>query len=192
MITRREFLRAGTVAGVFSAIPGGAVSANTSTSTVAFDAICDTRIDEGNQFLSQINQHAYRVHGMEADPGSVMAMIEAAATESRPIVGLTNDDALLIAEQIASSHGYTLTYKGIHSHTGADQIEHRLLISEIWQSDIELPLQQAQNNWPEVIAKIIPELITQKRPATEQSITAKANRANSSPGHLVSWILQPA
>ena len=192
MITRREFLRAGTVAGVFSAIPGGAVSANTTTSSVAFEAICDTRIDEGNQFLSEINQHAYRVHGIEADPGSVMAIIETAAAENRPVVGLTNDDALLIAEQIASGYGYTLTYKGTHSHASVEQIEHTLLISEVWQSDIELPLQQAENSWPQVIAKIIPELITQKRPATEQTISAKANRANSSPGHLVSWILQPA
>ena len=192
MITRREFLRAGTVAGVFTAIPGGAVSAKTGTSSVAFDAICDTRIDEGNQFLGEINQHAYRVHGIEVDPGSVMAIIEAAAAENRPVVGLTNDDALLIAEQIASGHGYTLTYKGVHSHASADQIEHTLLISEVWQSDIELPLQQAENGWPQVIAKIIPELITQKRPASEQHITAQSNRANSSPGHLVSWILQPA
>ena len=192
MITRREFLRAGTVAGVFTAIPGGAVSAKTGTNTVPFEAICDTRIDEGNQFLGEINQLAYRVHGIEVDPGSVMAIIETAAAENRPVVGLTNDDALLIAEQIASSHGYTLTYKGTHSHASADQIEHRLLISEAWQSDIELPLQQAENGWPQVIAKIIPELITQKRAATEQHITAKSNRANSSPGHLVSWILQPA
>ena len=192
MITRREFLRAGTVAGVFSALPGGAVSAKSTANTVAFDAICDTRIEEGEQFLSEINQQAYRVHGLDIDPGSVIAMVESAVSENRPLLGLTSDAVLLLAEQIASANGYSLTYKGIHSHDSADQISHSLMISEVWQADIEVPLQQAENHWPQVIARIMPELIAQKRPASEQQITAKSSRATGSPGHLVSWILQPA
>lgn len=192
MITRREFLRAGTVAGVFSALPSGAVNAKSTTNTFAFDAICDTRIEEGEQFLTAINQRAYRVHGIDVDPGSVIAMVESAVTENRPVLGLTSDAVLLLAEQIASANGYSLTYKGIHSHDSAEQISHSLMISEVWQADIDAPLQQAQNQWPQIIARIMPELIAQKRPATEQRITAKSNRAAGSPGHLVSWILQPA
>jgi len=193
MISRREFLRGGAVAGIASALPAGAVIAATQAKpTIAFDAICDTRYEEGDQFLRTVSAQAYRVHGLDTDPGSVMPAIADAVAEGRSIAGLTTDAALLLADQLAAAEGYKLTYKGVHKHLSDDQIEHQLTLGQQWQASIEKPLIEADSAWPEVIASLMTTLVPDNQPLVEHRLTATAKRHPNSPGHLVSWILQPA
>ncbi len=192
MISRREFLRGGAVAGIATTLPAGAVIAASQTRpTVAFDAICDTRYEEGDQFLRAVSSQAYRVHGLDNDPGSVMPAITAAVAEGRAITGLTTDAALLLAEQLASAEGYALTYKGVHKHLSTDQIEHRLTLGQRWQESIKPALLEADSAWPEVIAKLMITVTPDTEALVEKRLTASASRHPESPGHLVSWILQP-
>jgi len=193
MISRRDFLRGGAVAGIASTLPAGAVIAATQAKpTIAFDAICDTRYEEGDKFLQKISAQAYRVHGLDNDPGSVMPAITDAVADGRSIAGLTTDAVLLLAEQLAVAEGYELTYKGIHKHLSDDQIEHRLTLGQQWHTSIEKPLTEADSAWPEVIATLMTTLVPDNQPLVEQSLTTTAKRHPNSPGHLVSWILQPA
>lgn len=193
MISRREFLRGGTVAGLVSTLPAGAVIAKAHTQpTAVFDAICDTRYEEGDQFLRAVSSSAYRVHGLDVDPGSIMPMIADAVADKRPVAGLTTDAALLLAEQLAGAEGYELAYKGVHKHLSGDQVEHRLLLNNLWQTSIEQPLTDAGAAWPEVIAKLMSSLVTDGAAAEERQISVPSKRHPASPGHLVSWILRPA
>jgi hypothetical protein len=192
MISRREFLRGGAVAGIATTLPAGAViAASQARPTVTFDAICDTRYQEGDQFLRTVSDQAYRVHGLGSDPGSVMPAINAAVAEGRAITGLTTDAALLLAEQLATAEGYALTYKGVHKHLSPDQIEHQLTLAQPWQESIKTALLDADDAWPGVIAKLMITVTPDTQGLMEQRLTAPARRHPESPGHLVSWILQP-
>lgn len=193
MISRREFLRGGAVAGLASTLPAGQViAASESRPSVAFDAVCDTRYEEGDLFLRTVSDSAYRVHGLEIDPGSIMPVISAAVADRHPIAGLTTDAALLLAEQLATAEGYQLTYKGTHKHVSTNQVEHELLLDKEWYHNIQAPLADAGSTWPEIIAKLVPTLITDKAGVQTQKISSSGQRNLDSPGHLVSWILRPA
>jgi hypothetical protein len=192
MISRRDFLRGGAVAGLATTLPAGAVIAGSQSKTATFEAICDTRFEEGDQFLKVVATAAYQVHGLDADPGSIMPVMTSALGAGRPVIGLTTDAALLLAEQLALAEGYELSYKGIHKHLSADQVEHHLSLNDQWHASIEKPLSDAEYQWPEIIARLIPNLITDKPAAQQLRLVAPSKRALSSHGHLVSWVLRPA
>ncbi len=193
MISRRDFLRAGTVAGLFTALPGGAAATGqTEQSAPLFEAICDTHCNEGDVFLATINQTAYRTHGIDTDPGSVIPLIAEALRQNHPVVGLTSDAVLLLAEQIATAEGYKLSFKGVHKHTGEHNLQHHLKLDRHWHKDTESALQQSRQQWPEIIAKLIPALVGRSVPSELKTVSVASKRATTSPGHLVSWILEPA
>lgn len=193
MVSRREFLRGGAAAGLLSAAPVGLVGAATHPGpALAFEAVCDTRWEEGNQFLAALGSSPYRAHGVGTDPGAVLGMLPAAIAARRPVVGISTDAALLLAEHLAGREGYRLVFHSDHEHTPTDTLTHTLRGERDLLDALERPLAQGGARWPALLACHAGALAVSRGGDQRRSVQARATRPAASPGHLAVWALAPA
>ena len=118
MVSRRAFLRGGSLAGLASLVPtaGAAVYPRPALRHQPFEALCDTRHADGDAFLAAAAPVAFRAHGVGADPATVLGVVADATAAGRLLLGLTTPSALMIARQMAASHGYALVFHGEHAY----------------------------------------------------------------------------
>lgn len=193
MVSRREFLRGGAAAGLLSAAPVGLVGAATHPGPVpAFEAVCDTRWEEGDLFLAALGSAPYRAHGVGADPGAVLGVLPNAIAAGRPIVGITTDAALVLAEHLAGREGYQLVFHSDHQHADADALTHTLRGEHALVEALERPLAQGGAQWPALLARHAGALTASRGRDRQRTVQARATRPAASPGHLAVWALAPA
>lgn len=197
MVSRRDFLRSGSVAGIFSALPVGAVLAQGQSplapnAMAGLVAICDTRYSEGNQFLTQVAHAAHQTHATTQDAGAVLAQLPEALAAGRPLLGLTTDATLVIVEQAAIARGYGFSFRGVHRHLSDTQIRHDITADERWLGELGKALQTAGSEWPKLLGELGAGLLARTTGQSSREFTATATRDVGSPGHLVSWGLVPA
>lgn len=194
MVSRREFLRAGSIAGAFSLVPGGvalARKAETGRPRLAYDAIVDTRFSEGNQFLSAIHKTAFQAQGVTHDPGVLLRVLPEAFEAGRVVVGLTPDATLMIAEQLAAEHGYLLNYRGLHIQQSDSALVHRVMGERRWVAEFGQALAEAADEWPALLGEFAGALVSPARSRQELEVMANVHKRAHSPGRLISWALAP-
>lgn len=191
MVSRRDFLRGSAAAGLVSTAPLS-VAAATRTAVPAFEAVCDTRWAEGNAFLAALGEAPYRTHGIGNDPGAVLRVIAGAVQAQRPVIGITSDAALLLAEHVATRDGYTLVFHSEHRHDGADRLTHVLRTDAALAHTLRDALPHAGAQWPALLARNAGALGAARGCGPAQTTHAHCARPAGSPGHLAVWALAPA
>lgn len=193
MVSRRAFLRGGSLAGLASLVPaaGAAVRPRASLSGQPFEAVCDTRHPDGDTFLAAVSPRAYRSHGVGVDPGAVLGVVADATAAGRVVLGLTTPTALMILRQVAAPHGYGLAFQGEHDYLGKDRLRHRLRGNEAWLGDLATLLEHSADAWPQVLGRTLAGLPADRECTATQAFDCVARHPAGKPGHLVSWVLAP-
>lgn len=193
MISRRAFLRGGSLAGLASLVPaaGTAVRHRAARTGQPFEAVCDTRHQDGDAFLAAVSPRAYRSHGVGVDPGAVLGVMADATAAGRAVLGLTTPTALMIARQVAAPHGYGLAYRGEHDYRGDDRLRHRLRGDEVWLGDLATLLEHSADSWPQALGRALAGLPADRECAATRAIDCAARHPARNPGQLVSWMLAP-
>lgn len=194
MVSRRAFLRGGSLAGLASLVPtagAAVVRPRAALSGQPFEAVCDTRHQDGDAFLAVVSQRAYRSHGVGVDPGAVLAVVADATAASRVVLGLTTPTALMIARQVAAPHGYGLAFQGEHDYLGKDRLRHRLRGDEAWLGDLATLLEHSADAWPQVLGRTLAALPADRECTATQAFDCVARHPAGKPGQLVSWVLAP-
>jgi hypothetical protein len=192
MLSRRDFLRGGAAAGVLSATTVGALGVTAaSEGALAFEAVCDTRWHEANEFLGALGGQAYRAHGVTTDPGAVLGLVGPAIAAGRPIVGFTTDPVLLLAEHVAGREGYALVFHSDHRHDGT-ALTHVLRGETALLAALEPALLASGAAWPALLARHANALAASRALAATRRVEGGGARPAGSPGHLTTWVLAPA
>lgn len=194
MVSRREFLRAGSIAGFFSMVPGGGVLAARNGATgphLDYDIVVDTRFSEGDEFLSVAQKSAYQVHGVGGDSSALFSVLPDTFIQRRALIGLTPDSTLMIVEQLAMEAGYELNYQGIHGQESGSVVSHRIEGDSRWISSLGAGLKEIGDGWPALIGEFAKGLATRSRSKQELNLIAQSSTRVNSPGRLISWALLP-
>lgn len=193
MVSRRAFLRGGSLAGLASLVPaaGAAVRQRAALTGQPFEAVCDTRHPDGDAFLAAVSPRAYRSHGVGVDPGAVLGVVADATVAGRVVLGLTTPTALMIARQVAAPHGYGLAFQGEHDYLGKDRLRHRLRGDEAWLGDLATLLEHSADAWPQVLGRTLAALPADRECTATQAFDCVARHPAGKPGQLVSWVLAP-
>lgn len=191
MLSRRDFLRGGAAAGVLSATSLGAIGATAQRAgAAAFEAVCDTRWPEADAFLEALGGRAFRAHGVSTDPGAVLGLIGPAVAAQRPLVGLTTDPVLLLAEHLAGREGYALVFHSEHRHDGT-ALMHVLRGEPALLGALEPALRAAGATWPALLGRHAATLAASRHLGAMRRVPGPAEIAPGSPGHLTVWALAP-
>ena len=194
MVSRRDFLRSGTVAGVSTLLPGGIALADpwaSADTPLELDLILDARYREIEPLrLIPISGNS-RINEVTADPTPVLKLLPRAIKANRPVMGLTPDATLMIAEQIATEAGFVLNYKGTHSPGPEGDLSHQITGDVCWLGDFGQAIIAAAGDWSGVIARFAEGLSTAAsvRGSLDLQVAAKAQPGA---GRLVSWVFIPA
>lgn len=192
MLSRRDFLRGGAAAGMLSAAPVGVVGASTSRQArTRFEAVCDTRCVEGEQFLSALGGAPYRTHGVTTDPGEVLAVLPEVLKARRALVGLTSDATLVLVQHLAEREGYRLGFYSEHRHDG-DALTHTLHGETALVDPVTAALPAAAAQWPALLGRHAGELAHSRALRARRTVRVPGERPADSPGHLAAWVLSPA
>lgn len=193
MVSRRAFLRGGSLAGLASLVPvvRAQVHPRTTSAAQPFEAVCDTRHAQGDAFLTAVSARAFRSHGVGADPGAVLGVVADATAAGRLLLGLTTPSALMIARQMAAPHGYGLVFHGEHDVLGDDRFRHRLHGDEVWLKDVADLLQRSADAWPTALGRSLAGL-PGDRECRAEHVVGCATAAPTAPSvRLASWVLAP-
>ncbi len=193
MVSRRAFLRGGSLAGLASLVPaaGAVVRPRAALTGQPFEAVCDTRHPDGDAFLGAVAPRAYRCHGVGVDPGAVLGAMADATAAGRVVLGLTTPTVLMIARQVAAPHGYGLAFHGEHDYLGNDRLRHRLRGDDAWLGDLATLLVHSADAWPQALGRTLVSLPADRECAATESIDCAARHPAGKPGQLVSWVLAP-
>lgn len=193
MVSRRAFLRGGSLAGLASLVPaaGAVVRPRAAPLRQPFEAVCDTRHADGDAFLAAVAPRAFRSHGVGADPGAVLGVMAGATAAGRVVMGLTTPTALMIARQVAAPHGYGLAFQGAHEYLGNDRLRHRLHGDDAWLGDLATLLEHSADAWPQALGRTLAGLPADRECTATQAVHCVARRPAGNPGQLVSWVLAP-
>jgi hypothetical protein len=193
MVSRRAFLRGGSLAGLASLVPaaGAAVRPRASLRGQPFEAVCDTRHPDGDAFLTAISPRAYRSHGVGVDPGAVLGVMADATAAGRVVLGLTTPTAFMIARQVAAPHGYGLAFQGEHDYLDNHHLRHRLRGDEAWLGELATLLEHSADAWPQALGRTLAGLPADRECTATQAIDCVARRVAGKPGQRVSWVLAP-
>ncbi|WP_448508501.1 hypothetical protein [Immundisolibacter sp.] len=193
MVSRRAFLRGGSLAGLASLVPVASVAVRprASLSGQPFEAVCDTRHPDGDAFLTAISPRAYRSHGVGVDPGAVLGVMADAAAAGRVVLGLTTTTAFMIARQVAAPHGYGLAFQGEHDYLDNHHLRHRLRGDEAWLGELATLLEHSADAWPQALGRTLAGLPADRECTATQAINCAARHPDRNPGQLVSWMLAP-
>ena len=192
MVSRRAFLRGGSLAGLASLVP--VVRAQVHSRVGAgqpFEAVCDTRHPQGDAFLGAVSARAFRSHGVGADPGVVLGVVADATAAGRLLLGLTTPSALMIARQVAAPHGYGLVFHGEHDTLADGQLHHRLHGDAAWLTDVADLLSQTADAWPAALGRSLARLPADRECSAVHSVGCAARQAASPSVRLASWVLAP-
>lgn len=193
MVSRREFLRIGSMAGLASTLPAGNLLARTADHPLkltGYVAVCDTRFGEADRFLRGIAADAFTVTAPGADAGSVVTSLAEPLRASRPLLGLTTDATFMVAQQMAREAGYEVRYNGVHRHR-AERLRHELEGDGRWIANLAKHLAESED-WATALGELGGALFddgTRRRRAVAET---RSTLAAGSPGHLVSWAMTRA
>lgn len=193
MVSRRAFLRGGSLAGLASLVPaaGAVVHPRAALTGQPFEAVCDTRHADGDVFLTAVSQRAYRSHGVGADPGAVLGVMADATAAGRTVLGLTTPTALMIARQVAAPHGYSLAFHGEHDYLGDDRLNHRLRGDHAWLGDLAALLERSADAWPQALGRTLAGLPADRECTATEAVSCTARHPARKPGQTVTWVLAP-
>ena len=193
MVSRRAFLRGGSLAGLASLVPvvRAQVHPRTTSATQPFEAVCDTRHAQGDAFLTAVSARAFRSHGVGADPGAVLGVVADATAAGRLLLGLTTPSALMIARQVAAPHGYGLVFHGEHDVLGDDRFQHRLHGDVAWLKDVANLLQHSAAAWPTALGRTLAGLPADRECRAEHSIGCATAAPTTPSVRRASWVLAP-
>lgn len=193
MVSRRELLRGGAVAGVGTMLPAGALIAGQRPAGRPYAAFCVTGCDEGEAFLQGLQGRTREIHGIGADPGRVLDVLPRLLQAGQSLIGLTPDSVLFVVERQAEAAGYRNVFHGDHRFSEARHLEHRL-DGEGRHIDA-LGTTLSGDGWPATLAATLSRLAgttTKAQPRRQRHIDQSAKLGRVSPGHLVSWVFVPA
>lgn len=194
MVSRRAFLRGGSLAGLASVMPVARAqihSAHALGAPAPFEAVCDTRRPEGDAFLTAVSTRAFRSHGVGADPGAVLGVVADATAAGRSILGLTSPSTLMIARQVAATHGYGLVFHGEHAAQADGRPSHRLHGDDAWLPALAELMQRSPDAWPTLLGRTLVGLPADRECGTTQSVTCAQRSAHDAGAQLASWVLAP-
>lgn len=194
MVSRREFLRGGAVAGVGTLLPAGALIAGQRPASGPCAAFCVTGCDEGEAFLQGLQGRAGEIHGTSADPSRVLEVLPRVLQTGQPLIGLTPDSVLFVIERQAEAAGYRNIFHGDHRFSDARHLTHRLDGDSrpVEALGASLP---GSDDWPATLAAALSRLAathTATQTRRQRRIDQPAKLGRVSPGHLVSWVFVPA
>jgi len=193
MVSRRAFLRGGSLAGLASLVPAAsaAVRPRATWASLPFEAVCDTRHQDGDAFLAAVAPRAYRSHGVGVDPGAVIGVMADATAARRVVLGLTTPSTLMIARQIAAPHGYGLAFQGEHDYLDSDRLRHHLRGDAAWLDDLASLLENSADAWPQALGRSLAGLPADRECTTTRAVTCAARHPERISGQRVSWMLAP-
>lgn len=194
MVSRREFLRGGAVAGMGTMLPAGALIAGQRPAGSHCAAFCVTGCDEGEAFLQGLQGRAGEIHGTSADPGAVLAVLPRVLQAGQPLIGLTPDSVLFVVERQAEAAGYRNVFHGDHRFSDPRHLEHRLDGDARHVEALGATL-SGSDDWPATLATALSRLAATHpaaQPRRQRRIDQPAKLGRVSPGHLVSWVFVPA
>ena len=193
MVSRRAFLRGGSLAGLASLVPVARAQIH-ARSTVAqgpFEAVCDTRHAEGDAFLAAVSPRAFRSHGVGADPGAVLGVVADATAAGRLLIGLTTPATLMIARQVAAPHGYGLVFQGEHGAASEDDLRHHLHGDAAWLPELAQLLQHSSNDWPGALGRSLVGLSADRECNASLLVACASATPHDAVARLASWVLAP-
>jgi hypothetical protein len=194
MVSRRAFLRGGSLAGLASIMPIARAEIHAARAlgvSAPFEAVCDTRRTEGDAFLSAVSPRAFRSHGVGADPGVVLGVVADATAAGRSILGLTSPSTLMIARQVAAAHGYGLVFHGEHDTAIDGRVGHRLHGDEAWLPTLAELMQRSPDTWPTLLGRTLIGLPADRECSATQRVTCTERSAHGAGAQLASWVLAP-
>ena len=194
MVSRRAFLRGGSLAGLASVMPVARAQFHPGAAlgtAAPFEAVCDTRRPEGDAFLGAVSSRAFRSHGVGADPGAVLGVVAEATAAGRLILGLTSPSTLMIARQVAATHGYGLVFHGEHAAQADGRPSHRLHGDDAWLPALAELMQRSPDAWPTLLGRTLVGLPADRECGTTQSVTCAQRSAHDAGAQLASWVLAP-
>ena len=196
MVSRRDFLRGGSVAGLATALPAGkAFAAGTEQSVpdaAGYVVICDTRFRECDQFLGRVSADAFAAYATTADPGAILAQLPQVLADRRPLLGLSTDATLVIVDQTARASGYELRFSGIHQQQDEQTLNHRLEGNARWLLTLADALEAAGQDWADVLGHAGGAMLEAPARTDKAEVRVAVERPGTSPGHLVSWAFAPS
>nr|ART40634.1 L223 [uncultured bacterium] len=193
MVSRRAFLRGGSLAGLASLVPAAsaAVRPRATWTSQPFEAVCDTRHHDGDAFLAAVAPRAYRCHGVGADPGAVLGVVADATAAGRVVLGLTTPTTLMIARQVAAPHGYGLAFHGEHDYLDNDRLRHHLRGDAAWLDDLAALLESSADAWPQALGRSLAGLPADRECTATRAVSCAARQPGRVSGQRVSWMLAP-
>lgn len=193
MVSRRAFLRGGSLAGLASLVPaaGAAVYPRSYLRRQPLEALCDTRHPDGDAFLTAVAPVAFRAHGVGADPAAVFGVVADATAAGRLLLGLTTPATLMITRQVAAPHGYALVFQGEHAYRRDGQLHHRLRGDGAWLNDLARLLQASGDAWPQSLGRTLAGLPADRECTATRALDCAAPHRAHKPGKMVSWVLAP-
>ena len=193
MVSRRAFLRGGSLAGLASLVPaaGAAVYPRSYLRRQPLEALCDTRHPDGDAFLTAVAPVAFRAHGVGADPATVLGVVADATAAGRLLLGLTTPSALMIARQTAAPHGYALVFHGEHAYRRDGQLHHRLRGDDAWLKDLARLLQASGDAWPQNLGRTLAGLPADRDCTGLPTVDCTTLHGGAWSGEQVSWVLAP-
>lgn len=193
MVSRRAFLRGGSLAGLASLMPvaRAQIHSRAPDRHPPFEAVCDTRHTQGDAFLAAVSPRAFRSHGVGADPGAVLAVVADATAAGRLLVGLTTPATLMIARQLAAPHGYGLVFHGEHDTRVGHALQHRVHGDAAWVPELAQLLQQSADAWPGALGRSLIGLSAERECSASRQVACGAAAPHDASGRLASWVLAP-
>ena len=193
MVSRRAFLRGGSLAGLASLVPAAsaAVRPRAAWTNQPFEAVCDTRHHDGDAFLAAVAPRAYRCHGVDVDPGAVLGVVADATATGRVLLGLTTPTTLMIARQVAAPHGYGLAFHGEHDYLDSDRLRHHLRGDAAWLDDLAALLENSTDAWPQALGRSLAGLPADRECTATRAVSCAARQPGRVSGQRVSWMLAP-
>ncbi len=193
MVSRRAFLRGGSLAGLASLVPAARaqIHARAAGAHTPFEAVCDTRRAQGDAFLGALAPQAFRSHGVGADPGAVLGVVADATAAGRLLIGLTTPTTLMIARQVAAPHGYGLVFHGQHDAQSDQDLQHRLHGDDAWLADLAQLLQRSGKDWPSTLGRALIGLSADRECTASQGVACAAAETHDAGARLASFVLAP-
>ncbi|MFZ5491748.1 MAG: hypothetical protein ACOY6E_04520 [Pseudomonadota bacterium] len=194
MVSRRAFLRGGSLAGLAALAPvaRAQIQPRTTGGHHPFEAVCDTRHAQGDAFLAAVAPRAFRSHGVGVDPGPVLGVVADATAAGRLLIGLTTPTTLMIARQMAAPQGYGLVFHGEHGALMDGKPHHRLHGDDAWLPELAQLLQRSADAWPGALGRSLVGLATERECSASQSVACASDARRDAGAPLVSWVLAPA
>ncbi len=126
---------------------------------------------------------------IDSDPASMMLHI-AKGFENRDFqvaYGLTRDSNMMLLEQYAQQHGYSLQYHGVHSYRG-DSLHHDIWATSELLGHLQTQLADSSIDWVSSISRVPFFAGRRERALLTREIETRHSMPADATGQLVSWM----